>query len=343
VPNAPPQCNSRYDENHFDVFLQEQWSPSKRVDVVLGYRLDRHPLLASSGATPGGLIHSGRGSVIFSLTREHVLRVSGGTSFRAPTFFESYTGLFAPVPNQPAVGVDFSGSRNLKPESIWQAELGYRGRLLDRISLEAVVYGQRVTDLILDTTNAASTPKDAVDPRTGNYIVGFSGFENRATKYYGIGGELGTRWTPMEGLELGLNYAYEQIYDCTNGCSNDISQLNLASSLLGNTAQHKVNALLLWRTKANIDLSVDAHWVSGVTWVENIFDPFNPNAVGGTLFQRYDLDAYALINGRVGYQIVKNKLDVGLAVYNLFGDRHREHPYGNQIGRRVTVTASGAF
>jgi hypothetical protein len=32
-----------------------------------------------------------------------------------------------------------------------------------------------------------------------------------------------------------------------------------------------------------------------------------------------------------------------VAFYNLLGDEQREHPFGNQIGRRVLFTASGAF
>jgi len=343
--NPSPNCTNRYDENHFDLFVQEQWTPSKKVDVVLGYRLDRSPLLAASNATPGGLIHSGRGSLLYSFTREHVLRFTLGTSFRAPTFFESYTNLYAPVPNQPALGVVFNGDRGLKPESIIQAEIGYRGKLYDKISLEAVVYGQRVTDLILDSSLQPPTLGRAVDPRTGGYVVGYAGFENTNAKFFGVGSELGVRYTPIDGLDLGINYSYEKIFDCTSGCTSEVNNaaLSLTSSLIGNTAAHKVNLLVLWKTRANIDVSMDAHFVSGVTWVENVFDPSNAAAVGGISFLRYDLPSYALINGRVGYRIVKDKLDVGLAVYNLLGDDHREHPYGNQIGRRVTVTASGAF
>ena len=55
------------------------------------------------------------------------------------------------------------------------------------------------------------------------------------------------------------------------------------------------------------------------------------------------IDAYALLNARVGYRVVKDKLDLGLAIYNILGDEHREHPFGNKIGRRFTFSASGTF
>ena len=61
------------------------------------------------------------------------------------------------------------------------------------------------------------------------------------------------------------------------------------------------------------------------------------------LFQPYPQASYTLINGRIGYRWIKNKLETGVAFYNLLGDDHREHPFGNQIGRRILVTASGSF
>ena len=54
--------------------------------------------------------------------------------------------------------------------------------------------------------------------------------------------------------------------------------------------------------------------------------------------------------GEIGWEIVPQSEAVGLRkgeggifFYNLLGDDHREHPFGNQIGRRVLFTASGAF
>ena len=41
----------------------------------------------------------------------------------------SIDDLFAPIPNQPALGVRFQGAQDLRPEEMLQAELGYRGRL----------------------------------------------------------------------------------------------------------------------------------------------------------------------------------------------------------------------
>ena len=123
-------------------------------------------------------------------------------------------------------------------------------------------------------------------------------------------------------------------------CTSDATVPNQVSATLGNAAQHKVNFTALWRTRSNFDLGMDLHYVSGVTWFEKSFDITRQ---GGVLFTPYDLPSYTLINGRVGYRWIKDKLATGLAVYTLLGDDHREHPFGNLIGRRVLVTASGSF
>ena len=50
-----------------------------------------------------------------------------------------------------------------------------------------------------------------------------------------------------------------------------------------------------------------------------------------------------MINGKLGYRFWNNKLEAGVAVYNLLDDEHRENPFGEKIGRRVLFPAQGAF
>src|SRR5438552_2174573 len=114
--------NQRYQENHFNAFLQEEWQPGKAVSLILSYRVDRHPLLYSQAVSPGGLVHSPRGTLLFEPKPGQVLRFTVGSAFRAPTFLESYIDLLAPIPNQPALGVRFQGDKTLKPEQPVQGE-----------------------------------------------------------------------------------------------------------------------------------------------------------------------------------------------------------------------------
>ena len=330
-----PDGTQRYTQERFSGFLQDEWEPLRRVTVTLSYRLDRYPLLAEQHITAGGLVHSPRGTVLVELARDHYLRFTAGTAFRAPTFLESYASLFAPV--VPGGGIRFLGDRNLKPEEMLQAEIAYKGRIGDRLTPEVVVYAERVRNLITDGALQAAS---GIDPATGQNVLGFTGFENEPNLFVGIGAELGLRYQPMDGLDLAANYSVEQLYDCTNGCTSDHAQANQASATLGNAAQHKVNLTATWRTRANLDLGMDLHYVSSVTWFEKSFDASAP---AGVVLSPYALPAYMLINGRVGYRIIRDKLEAGVAIYNLLGDDHQEHPFGSPIGRRILFTASGAF
>jgi iron complex outermembrane receptor protein len=342
--------STRYGEHHLNAFLQEEWSPSRAWSVIVSYRVDRHPLLASEHVTPGGLIHSPRGTILWEPKLDHVFRFTAGSAFRAPTFLESYTDLYAPIPNQPAVGVRFQGDPLLKPEEILQAELGYRGRF-GSFQPEIVLYGERTKNLIVDSDlRTPASPQQAVDPITGQYLAGYAGFENDPTTYLGVGAEIGGKWTPADGVDISVNYSYEKMFGCQpggglQGCTSDTTAANQISSTIANTAQHKANLTALWRTKANFDFGIDVHFVSSVTWVEKSFAQVG-NGQMGVLFNQYALDAYTLLNGRIGYRFNHDRFETGLSFYNLLESddtAHREHPFGNRIGRRVMLSAMGTF
>jgi iron complex outermembrane receptor protein len=333
-----------YQEHHFNAFVQDQWEVTRKLSLVLSYRMDRHPLLNAENVTAGGLVHSSSGTVLYELKPDQVLRLTVGSAFRAPTFFENYIDLFAPIPSQPGMGVRFQGSRTLRPEQIVEAELGYRGRI-GSFQPDVVVYAERVQNLITDgALRLPANPSEAVDPASGQYVTGYTGFQNEPGSYFGVGAEAGAKWSPADGVDVGLSYAYERMFGCSvtagGGCTEDKAARNEVSATLANTARHKVNATAQWRTKANFDLGIDVHYVNNVTWFEKSFDVTQQ---GGVVFTPYAVPSYTMVNGRVGYRWIKDKLETGVAFYNLFGDDHREHPFGNRIGRRVLFTASGSY
>jgi iron complex outermembrane receptor protein len=334
-----------YTENHFNAFLQEEWSMSRKVSLVLSYRVDRDPLLDSQGVTAGGLVSSPRGTLLFEFLPEQVIRVTLGSAFRLPTFIESYADLFAPIPSEPALGVRFQGDPSLKPEQMLQAELGYRGRI-GPFQPDIVVYAERVSDLIADgVLQKPASPQQAVDPSSGQFVIGNTGFQNQPDRFLGFGAEVGGRWSPADGVDLMANYSFERLFACpagggTSNCTSSIAVPNQDAAAIANTAEHKLNFTALWRAKSGFDFGMDVHYVSAVTWIENSFDVTRP---GGVLYTAYPLSAYTMINGKFGYRFIKDKLEAGVAVYNLLDDQHRENPFGEKIGRRVMFTAQGAF
>jgi iron complex outermembrane receptor protein len=218
-----------------------------------------------------------------------------------------------------------------------QAELGYQGRIGDQLTPEAVVYVERVRNLI---TDGALQPAPPGTSAGGQTVLGFTGFQNEPNTFVGVGAELGVRYQPADGVDVGLNYSFEKLADCTASCTSDHTVANQSSATVSNTAQHKLNLMVTWRTRANFDLGVDAHYVSTVSWFEKSFDSSAP---AGVVLAPYALPAYTLINARVGYRFIRDRLEGGVAVYNLLGDDHREHPFGSPIGRRILVTAAASF
>src|SRR5207248_1696008 len=152
--------------------------------------------------TTVGPVHSPQGTVLYEVTPDQVIRFTLGTAFRAPTFLESYVDLFAPIPDQPAMGVRFQGSTTLRPEQMLQAELGYRGRF-GTFQPDVVIYAERVQNLITDgALRLPANSSEAVDPVTGQYVAGYTGFENEPGSYFGAGAEAGGKWSPADGVDL---------------------------------------------------------------------------------------------------------------------------------------------
>jgi outer membrane receptor protein involved in Fe transport len=330
-----PDGGTRYSQEQFSGFVQDEWEPSRRVTVTLSYRVDRLPLLAEQHVTTGGLVHSPQGTVVVEVARDQFVRFNVGSAFRAPTFLESYASLFAPV--APGAGVHYVGDPALRPEEMLQAELGYKGRIGDRLTPEAVVYVERVRNLIGD---GALQPAPPGTTFAGQTVIGFSGFQNEPNRFIGYGAELGLRYQPADGVDLNFNYSFEKLADCTSSCTSDHSVSDPASAALANTAQHKLNVVATWRTRANFDLGLDAHYVSSLTWLERSFDPSAP---AGVALAPYSVPAYTLVNARLGYRFIRDRLEGGISVYNLLGDDHREHPFGSPVGRRILVSAAASF
>jgi iron complex outermembrane receptor protein len=42
-----------------------------------------------------------------------------------------------------------------------------------------------------------------------------------------------------------------------------------------------------------------------------------------------------LLNARIGYRFLNDHADASIMAFNLLGQEHREHPFGQLMGRRV--------
>ena len=133
---------------------------------------------------------------------------------------------------------------------------------------------------------------------------------------------------PVEGLDVYANYTLMGVGEDESHCSAAQRALSVDDS---RTSMHKVNAGVQVRTKAGIDGSVDFHYVSPQDWAEQVIDVAQQRIVE----QSFHLDPYALVNARVGYRFLHNHAEVSVAGFNILDSVHREHPFGQLVGRRT--------
>src|SRR6185312_7325306 len=114
-----------------------------------------------------------------------------------------------------------------------------------------------------------------------------------------------------------------------SACSAEQLALTVPDS---RTSAHKLNAGIQLRSilKLPIDGSVDFSYVSPQTWAEQVTNI----ALQRIESEQFHIDAYTLLNARLGYRFLKNQAEISGVAFNLLNDEHREHPFGQMIGQR---------
>lgn len=312
-------------QNHGNLFLQDTLRIEDVVQIVVSARGDLHPLFDEPQFSP-------RGSVLVHPTPRQTIRLSAGTAFRAPTFIESY----ANVPNQtPLRGITAlgAGNENLNPERLVSVELGYMLQEFEFFQLEVTGYYNVFFDQILFNQprtyrlwDFANTPRAAYNPDLAAFALGELGVGNEDVDFQQIGGEVGVRVYPIDGLDIYANYAIHETAPLGDAQTLDGRQFDQRTSV------HKVNAGVQYRSPFGLDIAADFHFVSDQVWVEQVLDTER----GGTLFIPFELPAFAVLNARIGWRIpdLDDQVEISVVGTNLLMDGHREHPFGQRIDRR---------
>ena len=326
-------------EHHYALFLHDELRIAKPVSLVADYRLDWVPYLERFQQSP-------RGAVLVRPTKQSTIRGSVATAFRKPTFLESYLRLPIQLPVTGA-GQFSEGVRRDDPgfivnaERILSAEVGYLNQESDVFTVDTSLYFNRVSSLIQLAATRPLTVADfptagTQDIATGLFPIGFGGWENQCQAYNVYGGEASIRTYPTEGLDIYGNYTINLVQQDNSGCTADQLSRIVADQ---RTSRHKVNAGVQLRTKAGFDGSVDFHFISDQFWAEQV-----TNFVRQQIEQqRFRLSQYALVNARVGYRFLSNQAEVGVVGFNILGLEHRQHPFGQLLGRRVMLQFSYRF
>lgn len=319
-------------ENHESAFVHDAIALGTRFGLVGDYRLDYVPYLQKAVQSP-------KVTLLAHPSKQSTVRASIATAFRTPTFLESYLSIPVQLPAAGA-SLDSRGVRaddpnfKVRAEQILATEIGYLNQDSEYVTFDSALYYNRVGGLIQLADNRAVVVGDvakglgALDPATGLFPLFLGGFANQCQSYDVYGAEIGARTFPIEGLDLYANYTLEQVKPDESKCSAAEKAANVKDE---RTSAHKINAGIQLRTKPGIDGSVDFHYVSPQTWSEQVVD-VQQQRIKSEAFQ---LDAYYLLNSRIGYRFLKNQAEASVMAFNLLGLEHREHPFGQKIGRRV--------
>ncbi|MBC7172608.1 MAG: TonB-dependent receptor, partial [Polyangiaceae bacterium] len=171
------------------------------------------------------------------------------------------------------------------------------------------------------------------DETTSVFPLGSTQFQNQPTSFRQLGGELGVRFFPVLGLDIYTNYA---VSDTSPIDPEQLPQIRRDEQ---RTPRHKVNFGFQYRSRFGLDLSADLHVVTSASWVENQL----VEGTDGVRFVSQDLNGYQLLNARIGYRLLDDKLELGVTGYNLLFQEHRQHPGSQTLDTRVMGQATVRF
>jgi outer membrane receptor protein involved in Fe transport len=242
-----------------------------------------------------GLNTSAHGSLVWLANSIYTTRLSVSTAFNTPTFFT----LFLNVANIPFGNFTAStqGNRDLKSEQVFYVDFSNTIRPLKWLSFNADVFYYRLKDLI--------TPQLVLTSPT-NFLLTY---QNQGG-VQAIGGELGVTAEVVEGLDLYANWAYEHM--------NPVLGNPYSTSNLGNPL-NKVNAGLKYASDFGFFANLDFHWVQSHECQAGAVANF-PNT------PTVDLGDQFILNARVGYQPIKDHLEIAVIANNILDDNTPQIP-----------------
>lgn len=177
------------DNFHYWLFLNLEWRVLEGWILHAGAMAERHDITGSDV--------SPRLATTYQMARGHTLRLGYSTATRTPTLIEEQSNArFCVTPTCTLYDQTFYSSGNLSPERIESTELGYLGRLLPALTLDARLFRDRISDLIGIYTAPYPDPLDG-DARNFRNL-------DKATVF---GAEVQLQYQPERHTRLVFGYA----------------------------------------------------------------------------------------------------------------------------------------
>ncbi|HEU4619312.1 MAG TPA: TonB-dependent receptor [Gammaproteobacteria bacterium] len=322
----------------WSAFVQDELELGARFRWYIGTRYYEDDALAGAALAP-------RTTLVFSPSRKHSFRVSYNEAFRTPSAINEHldvTVLQAAGPLAiPAAAV---GNPALEEERLKAYEIGYSGRLLDRLALTLDVYRNEISDSIdffvagtygplnLPAPGpglpAAVIPCFAFAPGTGPAACPFAGLAGAVPSdysYRNVGGLV------YHGVELGLSggaRAWTWFFNASR---------QPAPAIKGGIDSADINIPPEWRANLGVARDVGRRfWNASLSYQDKAY-------WADVLFARAPTDAFTQLNAAAGWRFMDRRLALKISAQNLTDARVQQHIFGDIIERRFEAQVSYEF
>jgi len=295
-------------ENRLGFFVQDEWKVAAPFAVVAGVRYDLDTFIIPT--------ISPRVSLFYTPSSDHTFRISGSVAYRPPTMLEKRANAFVnTTPPLPPVTTNIMGGQDLSPEQIISYDIGYQGWYWrHRLRIRADVFYNHISDLI-SARNLSPT------------IATYANDTGSADIY---GGEVGVEVLVTKWLTGFANYSYQDIHQTFTGRVQRAGPHNKFNVGLRGEWDNGFNAEAIY------------HYYGSVTYPPGqSFTSFSQTGLVTLPDPR--VGAYNLLNMRGAYKLWKQKASAGylreaeiaISAFNALNDKAKEHPLGEEIGRRI--------
>ena len=190
-----------------------------------------------------------------------------------------------------------SGSPDLGSEELSAYEIGYRGQLTERFSLDATAFYHDYAQLLvgnLGTVSVVGTPWPSYLQAPVVLENGGSGSKS--------GFELAADWRPSERWRWRLAYSY---------LDSQLTRDDEASAIYTDGDRHQISLLASWNARDDLDVDIWWRYVAA--------NEINYVSYSGLI----DSSSYPNLSVRLGWRPRKD-LELSVVGNNLIGDRHLE-------------------
>ncbi|HEX4026368.1 MAG TPA: TonB-dependent receptor [Rhizomicrobium sp.] len=267
--------------NLADIFAQDRIPLADTVELTVGLKLENDPY---SGISP---MPSGRLS--WQVAPDHMVWGAISRAVRSPTPFDT------DVVEKLGATTFLTGNPNFLPEQVTAYELGYRGRLFERVSLSVSAFDNVYDDL----KDVEPTPVTTLPLMWANMMKG---------NVHGVEAWASFQALDWWRLDLGFNAQHEDL----SFQPGSFKLLGIAQA--GDDPHHQASL------RSSMNLPYDLNFDADFRYVGALPDPALPE--------------YVELNSRLAWK-VSDTLSVALAGYNLLHGQHLEYPGGDQIRRSV--------